>query len=879
MKWLHISDLHYDPQAANFDTEQLLLKLEEYFERHSITVDEVFYTGDFRFAKSQEPTLENARLAADKLRAIAQKAGVSNTESIHIVPGNHDLERGDPALIKSAYERYSRGQFSGSVEHLGSKLCSADYLWSRFRFFLLVASELNNQAWLNTPTDDRFLYHRVGKIGKTHNIVYLNTALGCGRDGERMNLRAGYEYIAQTLKTLDRQIPTIVLGHHGLGCFTRDERERIKDALTQHNVRLFLCGDEHVGGVDAFDGMLQLTAGCLNQAEKGIEPTFYIGEMEPSGCFEVKAYTYQDGAYTGWSLCEPICDRISNWTNDAFPRPVRSVFGRDKIIATMTAFLTAPFGKIAEVWGVAGVGKTTVCNEVLKCLMTAHLTVDVRLCSTVIEIQRDILRQLGVHVDDDALHPNAYDTMLLSNAKMTRKTLYLDNAETAIVKDKHTFSAWLLRFARESGWRVLYSTQIQLDAEAIEPFHLSPLSDDDAFDMFANRRRKGQKHKELSSIDRRLAREIAVTLLSCHPLAIVLATSKTQNKRLLSELKDDLQRRIPHQLRDDPDNPHRSISAALSLTLSGLERSSVSAQAKELWAMLAQFKDEFSDDLFSIAYGNRPECAEARLILRNFGLIGEDNYAMLEPIKTEARCFTQEINRASRSALLQTLSMLFDKGSDHTSPDKQKWHEMSLRYLHPTLLLLAESSSDDFEMVRAVVQSVFNYFQFSAHASLATLRELVQRYCVERDNLGLANVLQAMGDLESRLGDIDAAQKHYADAEQLYRAERDNLGLANVLQSMGDLKSQLGDIDAAITQYSIACGLYERVQAPIGRVYCMSDLCLAYAHKKDALRVEEYAAATKGALGSVSENVAGYAIACVREAMRIMGISPSSDHD
>ena len=56
----------------------------------------------------------------------------------------------------------------------------------------------------------------------------------------------------------------------------------------------------------------------------------------------------------------------------------------------------------------------------------------------------------------------------------------------------------------------------------------------------------------------------------------------------------------------------------------------------------------------------------------------------------------------------------------------------------------------------------------------------------------------------------------------------------------------------------------------MGRVYCLAELCKAYAIKRDELHFLEYAEATTDALGSVSENVAGYAMECVREAMDII---------
>ena len=835
MKWLHISDLHYDPQNAIFDTKQLLSNLNEYIKSHRISVNAIFYTGDFRYAKNQEATFENAQLAAQKLKEIARNVGIPD-EHIHIVPGNHDMERGSINLLEQAYKMYKNGEFAGNIEHEGNQQNSADYLSGRFRFFSWVASELNNQIWLNTPADAP-VYHRSDTIEGSYNIVYLNTSLGCGQDGERTKLRIGYEYIDKTLSKLNEKLPTIVLGHHGLNCFERIEQERIKSIFRQRNVKLYLCGDEHVGGINKFGGTLQLTAGCL-KAEDNVEPTFYIGDMDINGSFVITAYQYSGGTYPGWSKHESMTDKINEHTNSMFPRLEQDIFGRSEDIRKIVDFLKPAKGKIAEVWGAAGVGKTTVCNEVLNNLYSEneHVFVDARIYSTAMEIQRYILRQLGLDVEKANINPEDYAGILLSKTKSARKILYLDNAEMPIIKDKDSFAAWLLRFARESGWRVMYSTQIQLDSNNIEPFHIRPLDEENAREMFISRRYKEEGNKELSKSEKQLVHDIAVTLLSRHPLAIVIATSSNNNKKYsLVELKDALKQRVKLVFEDDLNDPHRSMSAALSLTVSGIENSKVSKQAKVIWSMIAQYPGEFSDELFSLVFGKDAEYTDARFELRKYDLIS--NYTMPEPIKAEAPSFVnQQEKKTSRSLLFRALLTLFDRGLDRHSPDRQKWHDMSLSCLHPTLLLLAESEHDDFEMIRPVVHSALHYFQFSSYASLQTLQKLVQ----------------------------------------YYRDERDNLGLANVLKSMGDLESRIGEIDAAISKYSVALGLYDREQEPMGRIYCLAKLCRAYAEKKDEPHSLEYAKAVAEALGSVSENVAAYAVSCVREAMSIFIDSTSA---
>ena len=79
-----------------------------------------------------------------------------------------------------------------------------------------------------------------------------------------------------------------------------------------------------------------------------------------------------------------------------------------------------------------------------------------------------------------------------------------------------------------------------------------------------------------------------------------------------------------------------------------------------------------------------------------------------------------------------------------------------------------------------------------------------------------ANLLQSLGDLESRLGNIDQARGHYDAALPLYRAERARLGEANLLRSLGDLERGLGNIDQARGHYDAALPLYRLERDRLG---------------------------------------------------------------
>jgi tetratricopeptide (TPR) repeat protein len=102
--------------------------------------------------------------------------------------------------------------------------------------------------------------------------------------------------------------------------------------------------------------------------------------------------------------------------------------------------------------------------------------------------------------------------------------------------------------------------------------------------------------------------------------------------------------------------------------------------------------------------------------------------------------------------------------------------------------------------------------------------QALKLYQSEQAGLGQANTLQALGDLESRLGQVDTARSLYEQALELFKAERDELGQANTLQALGDLESRLGQVDTARSLYEQALKLYQSEQAGLGQANTLQAL-------------------------------------------------------
>ncbi len=110
--------------------------------------------------------------------------------------------------------------------------------------------------------------------------------------------------------------------------------------------------------------------------------------------------------------------------------------------------------------------------------------------------------------------------------------------------------------------------------------------------------------------------------------------------------------------------------------------------------------------------------------------------------------------------------------------------------------------------------------------------ELLEKYLPEAievaDTLGnqvrQANLLQSLGDLERRLGNIDQARAHYDAALPLYQAERSKYGETGVYMSLGDIFIAQREWAQAQTYYEQALALFVIERDPLGQANTLIDL-------------------------------------------------------
>ena len=99
-----------------------------------------------------------------------------------------------------------------------------------------------------------------------------------------------------------------------------------------------------------------------------------------------------------------------------------------------------------------------------------------------------------------------------------------------------------------------------------------------------------------------------------------------------------------------------------------------------------------------------------------------------------------------------------------------------------------------------------------------------------RDRVGLARVLNLMGDLFGRIGDLQRSLEYFNRALPLWRDLRDRRGEAQALLGVGYNYSGLGDDLKAIEYYDDALGLWQAVNDRRGQALTLHAQGFSYSN-------------------------------------------------
>ncbi|GAB4491175.1 MAG: hypothetical protein OHK0019_10980 [Saprospiraceae bacterium] len=501
----------------------------------------------------------------------------------------------------------------------------------------------------------------------------------------------------------------------------------------------------------------------------------------------------------------------------------RDVYGRDDEIKKVLDFLDSTETAtqvVAQLTGTGGIGKTEICKRSLQIWLRQNpgaraYWVGLNDGASPAECAADIARALG--------HDNLPDTEQLF--PLLRPGLYyLDNLESL---DSEAGNALLRRISQTPGVRLLASSRVRLAALG-KPIEVDTLPLEAALRTFREAWTGDDELFDSPDFPVFVEKD-----LGCHALSLVLVASLGEAKSL-RQITADWRAKGTAIAKQEHD-PTRRGSLAVSLHLSS---DTVAQQpgALLLWTVAALFPDGLDRGVLDWLYLSVPGVSDESLtalarhrILKRTG----ETYHLLPPV---ARFALDEAQRevggfswaAAKAAILPLFQGLVQAADSIASTDAALGARAILlekfSAVHRFLLEECRQEKPDTRLLAFFQNGLRNWFQFShvlGKEILETIQPVLAQSSNQRSN---ANALQALGDLESRLGNVEGARQLYDEAISLFKKEQDDLGRANALKALGDLERRLGNVEGARQLYDEAISLFKKEQSDLGRANALQSL-------------------------------------------------------
>lgn len=239
-RWLHLSDFHTgkDDIGQSQFFKHILDEVRDRVDTGRMP-HAVFLTGDIaNRGKASEyyKFLEEFYLP---LTTILQSNG---SNKIFCIPGNHDVDREEAKAV----QKYG---ITEKLEHFldpnaeGFRL--REDLLKRFRAFAdfdATSAGADSEHWLFSSQG--FSTNRIEIDHHTIGVLCLNTAWLSDGDKDQLELSPGELILVEGLESIKDCQTRIVLGHHPIDWFTRDEQRRTRALFGQYNV-IYLHGHLH----------------------------------------------------------------------------------------------------------------------------------------------------------------------------------------------------------------------------------------------------------------------------------------------------------------------------------------------------------------------------------------------------------------------------------------------------------------------------------------------------------------------------------------------------------------------------------------------------------------------------------------------------------
>ncbi|MCP4696306.1 MAG: hypothetical protein GY862_05605, partial [Gammaproteobacteria bacterium] len=231
IRWLHLSDFHTGKDGYG---ERMLFKSILTHVAKNAPPDFIFISGDIAQAGLKA---QYEKFGEEFLLPLKEKTGDDCT--ILLVPGNHDVDRSKQEFVTREVVRQKSIQFFDPDENGLSKRQAILPRFAAYRESYIPLVD-NKGDWL-ASRGGCFIHISTSKgVG----ILGLNTAWFAENEHDERELTPGKLILETGLEQIKNSEIKIVLGHHPLDWFQREEAEAIR-ALFGHHQVIYLHGHMH----------------------------------------------------------------------------------------------------------------------------------------------------------------------------------------------------------------------------------------------------------------------------------------------------------------------------------------------------------------------------------------------------------------------------------------------------------------------------------------------------------------------------------------------------------------------------------------------------------------------------------------------------------
>lgn len=389
--WLHISDLHVLKKHEwrnNLPLKKLIEDLQCLL-KNGLQIDLVLCTGDIGFGetKAESLTQQYAEVKAffDRVLEICT---LSN-DRLFLVPGNHDIDRN--MILKSQTDWFRSGE--RKPEKINQEFLDGDPEIKRAMERLSTYRQFITKHYPHIPLDNNTSFGAKVEInGIVISITGLNSAWTCADNDDKNNIwLAGEAQLHASEKAINATTSTqphlrLALLHHPQDWLQPSEARQLRGRLEQE-FDFLLHGHAHDQWVreNTTPQHIVIAAGAAT-GESQQEFGYNVVQLTPSKAeVHLRCYDYKG---SGW-IPEEIHGRTNHgvWKVTSLLNKFAPTFEPDPIPVHSTTATTPPVirghygldtalrdcsnqlnkNRLVAVFGIAGVGKSTLIEELHLC--------------------------------------------------------------------------------------------------------------------------------------------------------------------------------------------------------------------------------------------------------------------------------------------------------------------------------------------------------------------------------------------------------------------------------------------------------------------------------------------------------------------------------